>query len=270
MSTHLLHLPTEILCQILTPLPTASLLRFSETSHHARILANANLHTLSFGIAPLTPPFFNLLDLDQPSKSISTTNPTIKRPYAIWLRISEAEPYDYWTLHNFQSALVTSILKRHGTMLQHLEISIWALTPAMARAIAQLRALRRFSLRIETSAWGAGQRSRIAVEREEQSKAWELLTEESPVWSRRLTALKLENCDLEVGQLAVLLGENRVCEEVRVDRCRYVTKGLWTVLNQWERRDKLRILEVADCGGMLGEEARGALGVLDGLQVCYF
>jgi hypothetical protein len=261
MSTHLLDLPAEILNQILTPLPTTSLLRFSETSHYARSLANANLHTLSFGIAPLNPPFFNLLDLDQ------STSSTTKGSYAIWLHIPTAQIVEYWTLLNFQSALVTSILKRHGAMLQHLEISVWALTLPMVSAIARLRALRCFSLRIERSAMGREQRSCIAVEREEQGKAWNLLTKETPVWSRRLVALRLENCDLQVEQLAVLLKESRGCGELGLDRCRYLDRALWTFLAKWQGREKLRVLDVAECGGILGEEARAAVGSLHGLQV---
>ncbi|KAI4703282.1 hypothetical protein J4E81_002160 [Alternaria sp. BMP 2799] len=190
MSTpHLLDLPTEILNQILTPLPTSSLLRFSETSRHARVLANANLHTFSLGIAPLAPAFFKYLD---PAITTSTAN-----PYDIWLRIPQARSYEYLTLHNFQSALVTSILKRHGTMLQHLNISVWALTLPMAKAITSLRALRTFSLRIESGVrYVRGiPRSRIAIEREEQGKAWEVLTESAVEWSGRLTVVRLENCD---------------------------------------------------------------------------
>jgi hypothetical protein len=261
MSPHLLDLPTEILNQILTPLPTSSLLRFSETSHHARCLANANLHTLSLGVAPLSSPL--LTDFDQST--------TLSNPYAIWLHIPRAASYEYWTLLNFQSALVTSILKRHGTMLQHLEISVWALTQPMAEAIADLRALRTLSLRIES---GIGfvrgsPRSRIAVEREEQSKAWELLTKSAPVWRQRLTALRLENCDLETEQLAVLMKGSWASMALGLIRCRYVVTGLWNFLAGWEGRGKLRALDVAYCGGTLGEEARGAIEMLGGLQVRY-
>ncbi|KAI4651385.1 uncharacterized protein J4E78_008077 [Alternaria triticimaculans] len=261
MSTpHLLDLPTEILNHILTPLPTSSLLRFSETSRHARILANANLHTLSLGIAPLAPAFFKYLD---PSVTTSTAN-----PYEIWLRIPQARSYEYLTLHNFQSALVTSILKRHGTMLQHLNISIWALTLSMAKAIKNLRALRTFSLRIESGVrYVRGiPRSRIAIEREEQAKAWELLTESVAEWSGRLTTLRLENCDLRAEQLAVLLKETRGCKELALNRCRYLGREMWTSLGEWEGRAKLKTLDVAECGELLGDEAREVVGRLDGLQ----
>ncbi|KAI4945428.1 hypothetical protein J4E86_009315 [Alternaria arbusti] len=260
MSTlHLLDLPTEILNHILTPLPTSSLLRFSETSRHARILANANLHTLSLGIAPLAPAFFKYLD-----PSITST----KKPYDIWLRIPQAKSYEYLTLHNFQSALVTSILKRHGTMLQHLNISVWALALPMAKAITSLRALRTFSLRIESGVrYVRGiPRSRIAIEREEQGKAWDVLTESAAEWSGRLTVVRLENCDVRAEQLAVLLKESRGCKELGLNRCRYLGREMWTSLGDWEGRAKLKMLDVAECGGLLGDEATEVVGRLDGLQ----
>jgi hypothetical protein len=264
MSTHLLDLPTEILNQILTPLPTRSLLRFSETSHHARSLANANLHTLSLAIAPLPSPLFK--DLDQ---SITTTSTTT--PYAICLRIPKAASHEHATLLAFQSALVGSILQRHGTMLQHLELSVWALTLPMAEAVAGLRALRTFSLRIESQVrYVRGvPRSRMGVEREEQGKAWEVLVKSARVWSQRLTKLNLENCDLDAGQLAMVLKESRECKELGLNRCRHLGREMWTSLGEWEGRGKLGVLSVADCGGMLGKEARGAVDRLHGLQVCY-
>ncbi|KAI4653321.1 hypothetical protein J4E93_001083 [Alternaria ventricosa] len=264
MSTpHLLDLPTEILNHILTPLPTRSLLSFLETSRHARILANANLHTLSLGIAPLAPAFFKYLD-----PSITSTNNNTSDPYEIWLRIPQAKTYEYLTLHTFQSLLVTSILNRHGTMLQHLNISIWSLTLPMAKALTTLRALLTFSLRIESGArYVRGiPRSRIAVEREEQGKAWDVLAESAGAWSRRVVSLKLENCDVRAEQLAVLLGEMRGCEELGLRRGRYLGREMWAALGEWEGRGRLRVLEVAECGELLGDEAREVVGGLDGLE----
>jgi hypothetical protein len=135
----------------------------------------------------------------------------------------------------------------------------------MVSAIENLRALRRFSLRIERII--GGRRSCVAVKREEQEKAWELLTKSTPVWSRRLMALKLENCDLKVDRLAVLLKESRNCEELGLDRCRYFGKSLWTWLMEREGTGKLKVLNVADCGGQLGDVSRMAMGKLNGLQV---
>jgi len=146
------------------------------------------------------------------------------------------------------------------------------LTLPMAKAIKELRALRTFSLRIESGVrYVRGiPRSRIAIEREEQGKAWELLTEGAAEWSGRLTTLKLENCDVRAEQLAVLLKEMRGCKEMALNRCRYLGREMWTSLGEWEGRGRLRVLEVAECGGLLGDEAGEVVGGLDGVQVGYY
>jgi hypothetical protein len=248
MPKHLLSLPTELLDQVLSALPIPSLLAFSSTSQHARILARNNLHSLSLGIAPLH------------SSSFSTS------PYDIWLRIPNANSYPYLTLLNFQSALVSSTLTRHGSMLQHLELSVWALTVPIAEAIANLAALQSLSIRIESG--GYARRSCKSFEREKQHKAWTLLSSEKCVWRSRLMALRIEDADLGTEQLAGILGGATRCRELWLNRCWFIGKEVWGWLGgDWKGRDVLRILDVSDCGGVLGEEAVDAIGRLKGLQV---
>ncbi|KNG47326.1 hypothetical protein DDE82_000896 [Stemphylium lycopersici] len=284
MSPHLLSLPTEILNHILCPLPLQSLLRFSETCLQARDLANASLHTLSLGIAPLCP-FKSILTIpslpptpptsinssSSASTSASTSSSTAppSQPYAIWFRIPSPSSHTYLTLLTFQSALVTSILLRHGTMLQTLHLSIWALTVPLASALRSLTALKSLSLRIESGSHGRGvPRSCRAVERDQQAKAWVELTEREvpPSWSQRLVVLRLENAGVGARQLGRLLAETRACREVVLDGCRYLGSEFWHLLRQWEGRSALEVLEVAGCGGILGEGAVGAIGELEGLE----
>jgi hypothetical protein len=250
--SNLLTLPTELLNRILSTLPVPSLLSFSSTGQQARTLANSNLHDLSLGIQPLC------------SYTASRT------PYDIWLRIPDAHTYSYLTLLNFQSALVNSILARHGLMLQHLELSVWALTVPIAEAIAHLGALRSLSIRIESGVYRRGlSRSCRSLEREEQHKAWELLSKKA-VWRSRLTALRIEDADLGTEQLAILLGDSRCCRELWLNRCRFIGKEVWEWLrSEWHGRDKLKILDVCDCGGVLGDAAIDAVGKMKGLQVSH-
>ncbi|KAF1833777.1 hypothetical protein BDW02DRAFT_622729 [Decorospora gaudefroyi] len=249
---HILSLPTEVLHQILQPLPIPSLLAFSSTCHHAHHLATTNLHTLSLGIRPLaTPP---------------THNPG---PYEIWLRIPKTHAYDYTTLFNFQSALFSSILGRHGALLQHLDLCIWALTGPMGHAIANLSALRTLGLRVENAAYGRAlpPRACVALERSEQAKAWAVLSR-SAVWRERLLCLRLENVEVGVEALAGVLAEARCCREVRLRGCRFLGRELWGVLGsgRWAGGDSLRVLGVADCGLVLGEEAWEGIGRLGALR----
>jgi hypothetical protein len=247
MPNHLLSLPTELLDQILSTLPIPSLLSFSSASQQARALATSNLHRLSLGIAPL----------HSSTKSAS--------PHDIWLRIPNATTYSYLTLLNLQSALVSSILTRHDSVLQHLELSVWCLTVPIAEAIANLGALRSLSIRIESGI--CARRSCKSLEREEQYRAWTLLSSEKCDLRYRLTALRVEDADLGTEQLAGILGESRGFKELWLNRCRFVGKEFWGWLGgEWKGRDGLRILDVSDCGGVLGEEAADAVGRLRGLQ----
>lgn len=157
----------------------------------------------------------------------------------------------------------------------------------MAEALRGLRALRRLKVRVERVIEVGRKVSRrwVAVQREEERKAWEVLvrTEEEVgsegvigrkrrreygFWSERLTKLELENCDVSSEQLGVVLGRSRACREVRLDACRFLGKEVWSVLGEWEGRGELERLAVVDCGGTLGDEAKGAIGSMDGLKVC--
>ena len=164
----------------------------------------------------------------------------------------------------------------------------------MAQALRDLRALKTLRARIERVV-GVGRnvsRQWVAVQREEESKAWGVLVKaeneeeeeqlkkmdnavvgrktrrKRAVWSARLTTLEFENCNLSAEQLGMLLSASQRCREVRLDGCQFLDSEVWTVLGEWEERSKLERLAVVDCGGYLGEEARTTIGLMDGLKVC--
>lgn len=87
-----------------------------------------------------------------------------------------------------------------------------------------------------------------------------------PVWSHRLHAVRLENADLSTQQLGVILAESSECREVVLKRCRGVGSEVWVFFRTWRGREKLRVLEVGECGGLLGEEAVRAVGGLRSLE----
>lgn len=259
MSPHILSLPAELLSQILSLLPVLSLLRFSQTSRYSHTLASANLHTLSLGIAPW-PSTHHPQSASRPSQT-----------YASWLQIPNAAEYGYTTLFNFQSALVTSILHRHAPLLQHIDLSIWTLSVAAATALRHLHALRTLALRFESGGLGPGvPRSYLAAERAEQRKAWAVLARRPPpVWSARLAAIRLVNAGIETKELGALLGASAECREVVLERCSDVGSAFWAFVRTWSGREGVRVLELKECGGCVGEEAVGAIGGLKGLEVCF-
>lgn len=299
MARQLLELPPELLVHILALLPLRALLSFSETSHYARSLANSNLYTLSLGIRPVqtschssrlstsrhrqlqywasalvdstsdVPPIrgdeYYRSSLDK--KTHKTSDEDLD-PHMIWVRIPQAHIYDYSTLLYFHNALFRSILLRHGSMLQNLDLCLWTLSTKIAKAIAQLSALRTLSIRIEDNQYArAVPRTCMARERLEQDRAWSVLAG-SAVWTHHLHALRIEKADLNHEQLATLLRGGRSCRELALSRCNFIGKELWEFLGgAWKGRTALQRLSVAECGSVLDDAALNAIGRLEGLQV---
>ncbi|KAL6151080.1 hypothetical protein ACJBU6_10074 [Exserohilum turcicum] len=272
MSPHILSLPTELLAQILSFLSLPSLLRFSETSVYARALANANLHSLSLCIVL---PFSrshpcDLLSLisetggKRPARAIQdgTSTPCI--------RITAPSQYNYLDLLAFQSTLLSTVLHRHAAMLQHVHLQVPALTVPMALALRTLHALKTLALGFQTPLpTRFVPRSHVAAQRTQQHLAWKTLVDGGPpVWSRRLRSLRLEDAEIETAQLGMLVSESAACDELVLEGCRNLGKEVWCELQMWIGRGRVRVLEVAECGGVLGEKALDGIGGMGGLEVC--
>ncbi|EMD89919.1 hypothetical protein COCC4DRAFT_158311 [Bipolaris maydis ATCC 48331] len=268
MTPHILSLPAELLSQILTSLPLSSLLHFSETCHPARTLANANLQSLSLGISPLPSPYTSFPPSKPPlSPSQTHTSQPTTRPHDRWLRIPNITTYDYTTLSNFQSALLTSILTRHHPLLSHVDLTIWTMSVRMAHALRNLSALQRLELRFDAGNPGrAVLRAQIGLEREEQRRAWDVLARSTPSWSRRLLGLRVEGAVVSTKQIAVLLGESRGCEEVVLERCSGVGGDVWAFWGGWCGRERVRRVELRECGGVIREEVLGIIGGMRALE----
>ncbi|KAH9868418.1 hypothetical protein J1614_007490 [Plenodomus biglobosus] len=250
MARSLLDLPPELLYQILSLLPVRSLLKFSQTSRLSRTLANSSLHTLSLAIRPV--------------RSRAAAN-NCEQKHCV--RVPNANVYDYGMLLTFHNALLTSVVTRYADAMQALDLSIWTLTVPIANAVSNLFALRSLSIRVEDDLYArAVPRSSIALEKEEQDKAWDLLGQNA-VWKHRLQRLKIQNADLTTEQLARLLERSRCCKELWLSGCKCISKDVWVFLgNEWEGRTTLHRLHVAECGWPLDEESLEAISGLTGLQ----
>lgn len=304
MTRSLLDFPPELLVHILAFLPVRALLRFSQTCRYSQSLAASSLHTLSLGIHPsrvsgiisnlaatqyLQPKklasAFSLPEqpLSYPSSSRSSQSSRRSSiesdflseesvddddPYRVSVLIPDAQIFDYMTLLSFHTALTKSILIRHGGTLRNLDLSLWTLTPSVAKAISSLSALRALSIRIEDFPHvRAVPRSRFAAQQVEQRHAWDILTN-TATFAPRLNALRIEAGELTTPQLSLLLNQSRWCRELWLCRCALIGKELWDFLGgEWEGRAALRILGVMRCGGQLDEESLDCIGTLGRLQV---
>jgi hypothetical protein len=155
-------------------------------------------------------------------------------------------------------------------MLHTLKLSVWALTPPIAEAIAGLGALRHLHIRIEKSMHGRNvARSCIALERMEQEKAWNVLGSGKAVWTPRLRALHIEDAELGIEHLVGMLSGGRCLRELWLSHCKFIGREVWGFL---KRREcvALRVLGLADYGCALDEGCLDVIESLRGLQVRWF
>jgi hypothetical protein len=302
MTLPLLRFPPEILVTILSFLPVRALLRFSQTCHYSHCLATSSLHSLSLGIytsrisgivsclsATQFPEPKNIASAfssgnhpiysssrfrsvyldDKELQSLTEAEISTGDPFTVPISIPDAEKYDPATLLAFHSALIESVLKRHGATLRKLELTLWTLTVPVAKALASMPALRSLSIRIEDFPQARGFPRLCAMSRRsEEREAWRILTQ-TAVWAPQMQALRIEGGELSSTQLSDLLRRSRWCRELWLCKCSLIGEGLWRFIgDEWENgRSALRILGVMRCGGQIDEETLDVIGSLHGLQV---
>lgn len=293
MTSSLLQLPPEILIPTLALLPNQTILKFSQCSRYARSLANSSLHTLDIVFqSPSLRKDFDLIShrslirgssvrrryctreclggrhvhpcqLIHQRQGTLSSNEEVESGKSI-IRVPDAEIYEYATLVNFHSALLSSILGRHRNALRNLDISIWALTVPISKAISNIHALRELSITIQDRFQERGSQRKFLAE---QAAAWDVLCS-SATSAGRLNILHLENGDLTHRQLFRLLTKNPRCQELTLLKCGAIGKELWDFLGgEWQGRSSLRALTVAHCGGTLGKTTLHDIGKLKGLEV---
>ncbi|KAF2632635.1 hypothetical protein BU25DRAFT_405962 [Macroventuria anomochaeta] len=235
MLTRLLDLPSELLLQILATLPVKPLLRFAQTSHYARSLAYSNLQSLSLAIYPShRSSWHNKLFIAQHKP---------KHALHAAIQIPRAWDFDYTTLLTFHNKIVASILSRHASVLQKLELTFWTLSIPIARAIAKLPALKELNICIETVQ--AVPRAYMNVQRKEEGKAWALLPC-SPSWTHLIHTLRIENAKINTSQLHCLIAGAGRLRELALRKCDMLTSSLWDT----ERLSSLRHLSITDCANV--------------------
>ncbi|KAJ4992672.1 hypothetical protein SVAN01_01718 [Stagonosporopsis vannaccii] len=246
----ILNLPSEIILQILSNLPITPLLRFAQTSQLARNLAYTNLHALSLAIRPTHRARWH-------SDNISTIQHKPIHPLYAAIQIPQASDFDYATLLTFHSKLFASILHRHACTLQKLELTLWTLSPAIARAVIRLPLLR--ELRIVLEHTQAIPRAYKALQRREETAAWNVLAC-APSWTRSLRALSIQNAGISAEQLlGIVEGATRL-RDLRLSSCDMLTNSIWGAGSF----GGLQYLGVTDCANVHVNEA--AVRVISKIQ----
>ncbi|KAK7538615.1 uncharacterized protein J3D65DRAFT_551573 [Phyllosticta citribraziliensis] len=233
---HLTSLPSELLLHILSYLPIRSLLAFSETSRMAYILASSSLQTLSLGIYP-------------------------NRANTVAHVIPKASEHRPNTLLTFHTALTSSILSRYCVSMRNLELSVWALTPPIADALASLKNVRCLSLRVEDpspSFFRAMPEAGSGTEWNKFADAW-----------GRLETLRLMGAEISDWQLCRILERNPGLKELWLKKCPDVGRDLLKYMaEEWDGRLGLDALSLIECDAAveIDEEAMEYIGELTNLK----
>lgn len=260
MPLPLLELPPELLLQILSPLPTKSLLQFAQTSHYALSLAYSNLHTLSLALAPTYQSIWHAKLFAATQFPEPPSHPDYD-PHAVQIQIPQAWDFDYPTLLTFHNKIISSILNRHACALQKLDLTLWTLSIPIAQALAKLPALR--DLSITTASAQAIPRAYTSPQRREESRAWNLLAMTAN-WTRRVQILRIENAEIATAQLCDLLSKTETLQQLTLHQCDMLTSTLWPA----PALEQLHNLRITDCINIhIQQPALDAISKMQGLQV---
>ncbi|KAJ8117997.1 hypothetical protein OPT61_g929 [Boeremia exigua] len=153
--------------------------------------------------------------------------------------------------------MVASLLVRHASTLQKLDLTLWTLSLPIAQAITTLPALRDFSLRLESAQ--AVPRAYTSMLRKEERTAWALLAA-TPEWTHSLRALRIENTGISVQQLLSLIEGAARLRDLRLSSCDMLTSSMWDA----SLFRKLSCLSVTDCANVHVTET--AVGVISKMQ----
>ena len=254
MALPLLNLPLELLLQILSNLSLKPLLRFAQTSQHARSLAYSNLQALSLAIYPS--------HRNSRYNTLSTAQHKPEHDLHAAIQIPRAWDFDYTTLLTFHNKIIASILGRHECALQKLELTLWTLSPPIAKAMTKLPALRELSIRIESVR--AVPRAYMILQRKEEYKAWAVLASARP-WAHLVHTLRIENAQVNASQLLGVIDGAARLRKLRLSSCEMLTSSVW---DDAAKLGSLHHLSIADCAHVhVNETAVDAISKMHRLQV---
>lgn len=279
MSAKLESLPPELMFHVTSYLPLSDLLHLAQTNKTLRGFANSSVHTLSLGVYPnrisslisrmaqhnllLSKKYPSAFCPPPSEPSGAFTAKPFGDPYAASIVIPRASSLNPATLEEFHDALIVSILGRHCHAIRCLYISLWRLSPCVAKALAKLSNLRVLSIRIEDPFASPIKRRRVGPQPKNEAAAWSIL---DGAW-KKLSAFRIEGAGVTDSQLSGLLKGSANLRELWVRRCPRVSETFWEYLSQHGAAHKLRVLGVAECGGYIDEQVMNDIEQLSGLKV---
>ncbi len=228
-------LPPEITREVLRYLPISSLLDFGLTSKTKHAIQSCSLSSLRLGV------FHSRLG-GMISLMEATADRSCLHSVQMILPKTESRTKDM-VVHN-QNLKTQSVVGKYQTTLRDLEVALWELQESSASSIAQLKNLKRLSIRLDhphTRYSGIDQRFwEIAP----GSTVWNGLASKSGKGGAlgRLQSLNLERAGITDYQLAKVLESNPQLTELRLKKCFNLTYKTFKTLSESKIGQQLETL----------------------------
>lgn len=239
---NLTSLPPELTREIINYLPIQSLLSFGLTSKDNHAIQAVSLSTLQLGV------FHSRLSgmisfIESPSKRSSTHS------VPVILARNESRTKEQVIRH--QNSAVRSVLDRYRHTLRDLELVMWNLTEETSVSLAQLRNLRRLSLRFDHPHTRHRDLDKSFWDTSPCSTAWNNLAALQGKGKSfgRLESLTLERSGITDYQLRQILQNNPRLAELRLQKCLSLTEETFEYLADSALGKRLEVLHVTKTDG---------------------
>ena len=234
---NLTSLPPELTREIINYLPIQSLLSFGLTSKENHAIQAVSISTLQLGV------FHSRL-----SGMISFIESSSKRSstHSIPVILSRNESRTKEQVIRHQNSTARSVLDRYRHTLRDLELVMWNLTEATAVSLAQLRNLRRLSLRFDHPYTRHRDLDKSFWDTSPCSTTWNNLAALRGVGTSfgRLESLNLERSGITDYQLQQILQNNPRLTDLRLQKCLSLTQEIFEYLADSAVGKRLELLHV--------------------------
>lgn len=241
MST-LASLPPELIREVISYLPIASLLAFGMTSKEHHAIQCCSLSTLRLGVFPSR--LAGVISLMEAAADISSI-------HSVQTVLPRTQTRTKDMIIRNQNAVVQKVVDKHRHTLRDLEIALWDLKKPSACSVSRLVNLRRLSIRLDHPHTRHAKVDRDFWDISPVSTVWNSFfarPDERKVFGR-LQSLNLERAGITDFQLQQVLKNNPMISDLRLRKCLVLTRETFEHLARDEIRKRLETLHFTWHGG---------------------
>lgn len=255
-------LPPELLREVVSYLPIASLLAFGLTSKEHHAIQCCSFSTLRLGVFPSR--LAGMMSLMEAAADVSSI-------HSVQMVLPKTQARTKDMIIRNQNAAVQKVVDKHRRSLRDLEVALWDLRKQSACSLSGLVNLRRLSIRLDHPHTRHAKVDRDFWEVSPTSTVWNNFfakPDERKVLGR-LKSLNLERAGITDFQLQQILKNNSVISDLRLRKCLVLTREIFEHLVRDEINKHLETLHFTWHGGdEIDDTVLDYVGELSNLKVC--